>query len=77
MATRKRNFPPATYEQTSGGPLEANKVFYQKIADSTKSRKLISTHTVPIRSALAWPVKKGQLCRIIELEGKMPKALKK
>jgi uncharacterized protein YcgI (DUF1989 family) len=49
------------------GPLEVDRKFYSRLAKS--KRTPVDSLTVPIRSGWAWPVLKGQICRIITVEG--------
>jgi uncharacterized protein YcgI (DUF1989 family) len=43
--------------------------FYDRLARETATRTLVDRFVVPIRSGRAWPVRAGQLCRIVTLEG--------
>lgn len=52
-----------------GGALEVDRAFYGKLASETAERTLAERFVVPIRSGKAWPVKAGQICRIVVLEG--------
>jgi len=43
--------------------------FYGRLAQENKRRTLSEQFVVPIRSGKAWPVRAGQLCRIVVIEG--------
>jgi uncharacterized protein YcgI (DUF1989 family) len=43
--------------------------FYDRLARETTTRTLVDRFVVPIRSGRAWPVRAGQLCRIVTVEG--------
>jgi uncharacterized protein len=61
---------PWTYlPSTPGGPLEADTAFYGRLARETDRRTPVDAFVVPIRSGRAWPVRAGQLCRIVVIEG--------
>lgn len=53
----------------SGGPLDPDREFYDRLARETGRRSLVEKFVVPIRSGKAWPVRAGQLCRIVVIEG--------
>ncbi|MGH2621835.1 MAG: urea carboxylase-associated family protein [Anaerolineales bacterium] len=53
------NLPPS---------LRVDRPFYERLA-ATERRTLTQKLNVPIRSGQAWPVRQGQLCRIVALEG--------
>lgn len=52
-----------------GGPLEVDRAFYDRLARESAGRRLVERFVVPIRSGRAWPVRAGQLCRIVVIEG--------
>lgn len=52
-----------------GGLLEVDRAFYDQLARETSRRTLVDRFVVPIRSGRAWPVRAGQLCRIVVVEG--------
>src|SRR5262249_54622003 len=61
---------PWTYlPSTPSGPLVVDRAFYDRLARETTGRTLVDRFVVPIRSGRAWPVRAGQLCRIVTLEG--------
>ncbi len=51
------------------GRLAIDKAFYGRIAEATGQRKLVEQIVVPIRSGRAWPVRQGQVCRLVAIEG--------
>ena len=61
---------PWTYlPSTPGGPLAIDRAFYDRLARETDRRTPVERFVVPIRSGRAWPVRSGQLCRIVTIEG--------
>jgi uncharacterized protein YcgI (DUF1989 family) len=52
-----------------GGPLTVDRALYDRLARETGGRTLVERFVVPIRSGRAWPVRAGQLCRIVVIEG--------
>ncbi|PYM53649.1 MAG: hypothetical protein DMD79_26040 [Candidatus Rokuibacteriota bacterium] len=61
---------PWTYlPSTPGGPLAIDRAFYDRLARETDRRTPVEGFVVPIRSGRAWPVRSGQLCRIVTIEG--------
>ena len=46
-----------------------DRAFYDRLAHETAARTLVDRFVVPIRSGRAWPVRAGQLCRIVTVEG--------
>jgi uncharacterized protein YcgI (DUF1989 family) len=60
--------PDALYEPTVDSPLMPNKSFYKRLGDA-QERSVVEQFAVPIRSGKAWPVKAGQICRIVAIEG--------
>jgi uncharacterized protein YcgI (DUF1989 family) len=60
--------PKAAYLATSASsPLHTDRKLYTSIASAP--RALIHSHTIPIRSGYAWPVRAGQICRLTSPEG--------
>jgi len=57
------------YESAAGSPLAGNQRFYGRLAESVEERTQVESFVVPLRSGKAWPVKAGQICRIVEIEG--------
>ena len=67
---------PWTYlPSTPTGPLVVDRPFYDRLARETATRTLVDRFVVPIRSGRAWPVRAGQLCRIVTLDGDTTPAL--
>lgn len=60
--------PEPAYRATRGGPLDVDRAFYARVAQEAP-RRLVHDLVVPIRSGRAWPVRAGQLCRILAPEG--------
>ena len=61
---------PWTYlPSTPGGALEADPAFYDRLARETDRRTPVDAFVIPIRSGRAWPVRAGQLCRVVVIEG--------
>lgn len=54
---------------TPGGSLEPDRAVYARLARETDRRTRVESFVVPIRSGRAWPVRAGQLCRIVVIEG--------
>src|SRR5581483_5450118 len=68
----ERRMPPAlwTYLPAApGGPLDVDRAFYGRLARETARRTPVDAFVIPIRSGRAWPVRAGQLCRIVVIEG--------
>src|SRR4030095_13190761 len=60
--------PRVIYEAKPGSPLEVDRAFYGRVAADT-GRTLVDRFVVPRRSGRAWPVRAGQVFRIIAIEG--------
>jgi len=58
-----------TYLPSEGVSLDVDREFYDRLARETATRTTVDAFTVPIRSGKAWPVRQGQLCRIVAIEG--------
>ena len=61
--------PTPLYEPKFGSPLLADQAFYGRLGDEIKRRSLVDSFIAPIRSGKAWPVRAGQVCRIVAVEG--------
>ena len=61
--------PRVIYEAKPGTPLDVDRAFYGRLARDTASRTLVDRFVVPRRSGRAWPVRAGQLFRIVAVEG--------
>ena len=60
--------PRVIYEAKPGSPLQADRALYERLAD-TGRRRLVERFVVPRRSGRAWPVRAGQIFRIVVVEG--------
>ncbi len=60
---------PWTYLPSEPSAIAVDRPFYDRIASETDGRVLTHRHTVPIRSGYAWPVRAGQVCRVVAVEG--------
>jgi len=61
--------PRVIYEAKPGSPIAVSCAFYDRLAGQTGSRTLVERFIVPMRSGRAWPVRAGQLVRIVAVEG--------
>ncbi len=61
--------PRIIYEAKPGSALEVNRAFYARLAAETARREPVDRFAVPPRSGRAWPVRAGQICRIVALDG--------
>ncbi|KAL0958263.1 hypothetical protein HGRIS_000416 [Hohenbuehelia grisea] len=71
MSSAQGRLVEAAYQCLPGGPLDVDKSFYNSISDtaSNGSRTLVDRFVLPIRSGKAWEVRKGDVCRIVAIEG--------
>src|ERR671910_3015997 len=60
---------PWTYLPAEPAAIAVDRPFYERIAIETDGRTLTHQHVVPIRSGYAWPVRAGQVCRVVAVEG--------
>src|SRR5258708_27635280 len=51
------------------GRLDCDRDLYRRIATTTNRRRRVHDHIVPIRSGYAWPVRAGNVVRIVAVEG--------
>ncbi len=58
-----------TYLPSEGVSLDVDREFYDRMANQRDGRTMVDSFVVPIRSGKAWPVRAGQLCRIVAIEG--------
>jgi len=58
-----------TYLPARPEQLQIDYALYDRLARETERRALVDSFVVPIRAGRAWPVRAGQLCRIVTLEG--------
>lgn len=63
MSQKPKESAPA-YQAFQNSAFDADRDFYSKIG-ATKSKELVESFTVPIRSGRAWTVPKGHICRIV------------
>jgi uncharacterized protein YcgI (DUF1989 family) len=56
-------------DDENAAALDVDRAFYGRLAAETGGRQLVEQFVVPIRSGRAWPVRAGQLCRIVAVEG--------
>ena len=61
--------PRVIYAWKPGSPVDADREFYRRLASETDIRTPVDSFIVPVRSGKAWPVRAGQLCRIVVVEG--------
>ena len=61
--------PQLYYDPDNPGRLALDQPFYQRIGQETERRTLVDRFTLPIRSGRAWPLRAGQICRLITVEG--------
>jgi uncharacterized protein len=61
--------PRVIYEPKPGSPIDVDRGFYGRLGTETSSRTLVERFVVPMRSGRAWPVKAGQLVRVVAVEG--------
>jgi uncharacterized protein len=61
--------PRVIYEPKPGSPIDVDRGFYGRLASESGSRTLVERFIVPMRSGRAWPVKAGQLVRVVAVEG--------
>src|SRR5207245_10878670 len=61
--------PRVIYDAKPGSPLEINRELYGRLARETGRRTLVERFVVPRRTGRAWPVRTGQIFRIVPAEG--------
>src|SRR2546427_439831 len=64
--------PRVIYEAKPGSPLDVDRALYERLAGEAGTRSLVERFVVPRRSGRAWPVRAGQLFRIVAAEGPQP-----
>jgi uncharacterized protein YcgI (DUF1989 family) len=74
MTSAARNrLTEAAYQCLPGGPLDINRAFYDQVAATAVSAEVLRTTVekfiLPIRSGKAWEVQKGDICRVVAVEG--------
>ena len=67
---RRASVPAQLYiDPDNPGRLAIDEAFYRRLAEATEARSLVDQFTIPIRSGRAWPVRQGQVCRLVAVEG--------
>ena len=61
--------PRVIYEPRPGSPLQVDRELYGRLGRETASRTLVYRFVVPRRTGRAWPVRAGQIFRIVAIEG--------
>src|SRR5215470_8186477 len=61
--------PRVIYDAKPGSPIAVDRAFYDRLAQQTASRTPVERFIVPMRSGRAWPVRAGQIFRIVAVEG--------
>src|SRR5215467_4479782 len=61
--------PTPLYQSNAASAITAPQPLCGRIANSTEQRSLVESFVVPVRSGKAWPVKAGQICRIVAIDG--------
>jgi hypothetical protein len=61
--------PHVIYQAKPGSALEVDRAFYARLAEPGAKRTLIDRFVLPRRTGRAWPVRAGQVFRIVALEG--------
>src|SRR3989454_11002480 len=61
--------PHVIYQAKPGSALEVNRDFYARLAPDAGKRTLVERFVIPRRSGRAWPVRAGQIVRIVAGEG--------
>jgi uncharacterized protein len=61
--------PHVIYQAKPGSALEVNRDFYKRLAPDAGKRALVERFVIPRRSGRAWPVRAGQIFRIVAVEG--------
>ncbi len=58
-----------TYLPSDEGKLDVDRAFYDRLSAAVPASTLIEDFEIPIRSGRAWPVRAGQVCRVITRYG--------
>jgi uncharacterized protein YcgI (DUF1989 family) len=61
--------PHVIYQAKPGSALDVNRDFYARLAPDAGKRTLVEQFVIPRRAGRAWPVRAGQIFRIVALEG--------
>ena len=57
------------YDPDNPGRLAIDRAFYTRLAEATDRRRLVERFVLPPRSGRAWPLRAGQVCRLVAVEG--------
>src|SRR2546429_8734440 len=57
--------PHVIYQAKPGSALEVNRDFYARLGPDAGKRTLVERFVIPRRSGRAWPVRAGQIFRIV------------
>lgn len=58
-----------TYLPSDEGKLDVDREFYDRLSAAIPASRIVDAFEIPIRSGRAWPVRAGQLCRVIARYG--------
>ena len=61
--------PRVIYEPKPGSPIEVDRGFYDRLSRQTAGQAPVERFTVPPRTGRAWPVRAGEIFRIVAVEG--------
>jgi len=61
--------PHVIYQAKPGSALEVDRAFYARLAPDAGKRTLVERFVIPRRTGRAWPVRAGQIFRIVTIEG--------
>src|SRR5215469_12053191 len=61
--------PHVIYQAKPGSALEVDRRFYGRLGEAGAKRTLVDRFVIPRRSGRAWPVRAGQIFRILAIEG--------
>src|SRR5882724_12646344 len=61
--------PHVIYQAKPGSALEVDRAFYARLGPDAGKRTLVERFVIPRRSGRAWPVRAGQIFRIVAIEG--------
>ena len=57
------------HDPENPGRLAIDRAFYARLAQATDRRTPVDQFVLPIRTGRAWPLRQGQLCRVVAVEG--------
>ena len=61
--------PRVIYEPKPGSPIEVDRAFYDRLSRETARQAPVERLIVPPRTGRAWPVRAGEIFRIVAVEG--------